>query len=252
MCAKCHNKRHHFNPLPPCGGRRVVGCHSTCERYAISIHSLRVEGDPQVHFLWHTLHSFQSTPSVWRETLYHGWFYKYDPFQSTPSVWRETLLEDNEIRKTIISIHSLRVEGDDNINSFCYRRLISIHSLRVEGDCDFRRSCIHAPQFQSTPSVWRETDFVEPLWRLYVFQSTPSVWRETANAIRALTVARISIHSLRVEGDGNPNSAILRTEAFQSTPSVWRETSQKKHLFYRAAISIHSLRVEGDQLDNPR
>ena len=58
-----------------------------------------------------------------------------------------------------ISIHSLRVEGDQK--DFPERTapvLISIHSLRVEGDyktlnCEY----IGIMGFQSTPSVWRET-----------------------------------------------------------------------------------------------
>ena len=56
-------------------------------------------------------------------------------FQSTPSVWRETV-DIRPLRgKTPISIHSLRVEGDGATRA---REptddAISIHSLRVEGD----------------------------------------------------------------------------------------------------------------------
>ena len=79
--------------------------------------------------------------------------------------------------------------------------------------------------FQSTPSAWRETiatdtatdrleDF-NPLpphgGRLRItssqhsrqsFQSTPSAWRETGKIFDGLVEAgRISIHSLRMEGD---------------------------------------------------
>ena len=35
------------------------------------------------------------------------------PFQSTPSVWRETTMAIDTSKKDLISIHSLRVEGDD-------------------------------------------------------------------------------------------------------------------------------------------
>ena len=55
------------------------------------------------------------------------------------------------------------------------------------------------------------------------FQSTPSVWRETYNASEYDLMWGISIHSLRMEGDG----AI-------TTPG------------YVGDISIHSLRMEGD------
>ena len=37
-----------------------------------------------------------------------------------------------------ISIHALRVEGDDAISAVKARLDISIHALRVEGDDDFR------------------------------------------------------------------------------------------------------------------
>ena len=59
---------------------------------AISIHTLRVEGDmpPKVQ--------------KWQDIL----------FQSTPSVWRVTLLVyATELTLQLISIHTLRVEGDD-------------------------------------------------------------------------------------------------------------------------------------------
>ena len=79
------------------------------------------------------------------------------PFQSTPSAWRETSsLSDWEL-KAVISIHSLRMEGDISQRIVCvmvndfnplpphggrpeldyasYKKFyISIHSLRMEGD----------------------------------------------------------------------------------------------------------------------
>ena len=78
--------------------------------------------------------SFQSTPSVWRETvrfctaqsdldfnplppcggrLFASDKMKYlGTFQSTPSVWRETRKPVEMVFVAAISIHSLRVEGD--------------------------------------------------------------------------------------------------------------------------------------------
>ena len=78
----------HFNPLPPCGGRRNQGGQST-QRGAISIHSLRVEGDSMK----------LAQECIWE-------------FQSTPSVWRETHIAPDCAEICCISIHSLRVEGD--------------------------------------------------------------------------------------------------------------------------------------------
>ena len=102
----------HFNPLPPYGGRpRYASAH--CRRQNISIHSLRMEGD-----LSRFSHSsaeivFQSTPSVWRETQLSDDGTVFRIFQSTPSVWRETFTIFSTISPHAISIHSLRMEGDD-------------------------------------------------------------------------------------------------------------------------------------------
>ena len=80
----------------------------------------------------------------------------------------------------VISIHSLRMEGDPDIHTalfqFFYfnplpphggrRKLdaarkrfitISIHSLRMEGDADSILLNLEEKLFQSTPSAWRET-----------------------------------------------------------------------------------------------
>ena len=125
----------HFNPLPPCGGRH--SCYSSY-RYSenISIHSLRVEGDDEKSRKLIRMTLFQSTPSVWRETLLSS------PTRSKPSC---------------ISIHSLRVEGDETMQYF--------------------------------------------VDNLLIFQSTPSVWRETHLFTDFIIIVGISIHSLRVEGD---------------------------------------------------
>ncbi len=93
------------------GDRITTKC--ICVRGTISIHSLRVEGDTHTEFAKIDRSSFQSTPSVWRETV---------------NLIRIT-------RETMISIHSLRVEGDESTRRKNTRGVqISIHSLRVEGD----------------------------------------------------------------------------------------------------------------------
>ena len=56
-----------------------------------------------------------------------------------------------------ISIHSLRMEGD---NPGCENPqivTISIHSLRMEGDIYNFDNVFCVELFQSTPSAWRET-----------------------------------------------------------------------------------------------
>ena len=84
------------------------------------------------------------------------------------------------------------------------------------------------------------------------------------------THARISIHSLRMEGDRLIRYPFSRIHAFQSTPSAWRETEKvegvrKWQIHFNPlpphggrllkllreergiTISIHSLRMEGDR-----
>ena len=128
---------------------RLPGC-------AISIHSLRVEGDT-LGAVCLTLIAFQSTPSVWRETFCFCSEYTPKRFQSTPSVWRETLLITAGSQCLVISIHSLRVEGDHALHLRQSRRLHFNPLPPCGGRLNARTSPESASVFQSTPSVWRET-----------------------------------------------------------------------------------------------
>ena len=109
----CKNVRFYFNPHPPCGGW--------------------LSFDNPLY--WGLL--FQSTPSVWRVTAikngYGNVFRDFNPhppcggwpggslsdalvsiwFQSTPSVWRVTPICCWFRSLPLISIHTLRVEGDN-------------------------------------------------------------------------------------------------------------------------------------------
>ena len=80
----------HFNPLPPHGGRQIRNG-IWCGFIVISIHSLRMEGDPDLPC-------------------------------------------HRSLHPTQISIHSLRMEGDGRLIAVIVDMLISIHSLRMEGD----------------------------------------------------------------------------------------------------------------------
>ena len=86
-------------------------------------------------------------------------------------------------------------------------------------------------------------------WSRPAFQSTPSAWRETPFTAQLETIAFISIHSLRMEGDVQLSAKILNCRhfnplpphggrpgisfilftilSFQSTPSAWRETRDR-------------------------
>ena len=213
----------HFNPLPPHGGRRTDTWQSHAAS-AISIHSLRMEGD------------------------------------------------DVRIIAGIvfcISIHSLRMEGD-TLTHPRKRHGLYFNPLPPHGGRpDVGKVIPNTIIFQSTPSAWRETDlpcfssgqtvYFNPLpphggrllvlrriFAASVFQSTPSAWRETSLIHKLGGTLNISIHSLRMEGDLQgeltvnttmnfnplpPHGGRLANEylevldlAFQSTPSAWRET----------------------------
>ena len=145
-----------FNPLPPHGGRpgRVQ-----CAVVAgdISIHSLRMEGDPACSGTASSPESFQSTPSAWRETPFqyaHGRCTHFNPlpphggrqyhpaqhsrrsghFNPLPPHGGRPCKSLRLFRQTRISIHSLRMEGDCVHLRHYLGTDISIHSLRMEGD----------------------------------------------------------------------------------------------------------------------
>ena len=103
----------HFNPLPPHGGRHEC---------------LSISGQGGL---------FQSTPSAWRET-----FNRYDA------------------HKFVIYFNPLPPHGG---RLPCFgisnpRPNISIHSLRMEGDDLDYNIMRNSTTFQSTPSAWRETN----------------------------------------------------------------------------------------------
>ena len=155
-------------------------CHAAVRVNSISIHSLRIEGDAVQNAVVGFPHSFQSTPSVWRETGYFSM--SFDGFY--------------------ISIHSLRMEGDISIKNMT-ANYPYFNPLPPYGGRHPRMRLRRMPEtFQSTPSVWRETvlqvvgqstgHHFNPLppyggrhqsaqYHLHykLFQSTPSVWRET-------------------------------------------------------------------------
>ena len=147
----------------------------------ISIHSLRVEGDQQILKISHLLLIFQSTPSVWRETLLLVWVWGVIvKFQSTPSVWRETY-----------------------ISALCSLQYIYFNPLPP---CGGRPTAVRITQtsiiFQSTPSVWRETCIFLCTIMIYTnFNPLPPCGGRLRVLCAERLRHRISIHSLRVEGD---------------------------------------------------
>ena len=141
--------------------------------------------------------TFQSTFSIRRETLpVPDSTPQRCTFQSTLSIRRETISLPVCHSCIVISIHSLRMEGDPVSSGKTIRQSISIHSLRMEGD------------EMSTVS-----EYVGE-----VFQSTPSAWRETIMYFVSKMEKLISIHSLRMEGDHIFESVLCEISNFNPLP----------------------------------
>ena len=131
---------------------------------------------------------------------------------------------------SVISIHSLRVEGDK----------LSLTGTRITknfnplppcgGRLDDTRPAEGVDIFQSTPSVWRETGNPQFASEDHRFQSTPSVWRETM-VYHCRQMRCSNFNPLPPCGGRRGGSPFgLPFKIFQSTPSVWRETA-KLHSF---------------------
>ena len=124
----------HFNPLPPHGGRRIIS-------FTFDLIS---------HFNPLPPHGGRPVRTVQRTA--GEYFNPLPPHGGRPL----------------------------NFSGVWLLRVISIHSLRMEGDLRNSHHDHSTLQFQSTPSAWRETTAFRSLSTSYVeFQSTPSAWRET-------------------------------------------------------------------------
>ena len=167
------------------------------EELEISIHSLRMEGDGFALTADVIAVTFQSTPSVWRETGYATEVQPPEPnFNPLPPYGgRPHCTAGNRPCKSI-SIHSLRMEGDGTEGRDNMRNNISIHSLRMEGDrvSGLRRIC--GKHFNPLPPYGGRLD--------------PATFPEIT--------ADISIHSLRMEGDLTGWDATLETLNFNPLP----------------------------------
>ena len=156
-----------------------------------------------------------------------------------------------------ISIHALRVEGDDAYHTAtrCCRNFyprppgggrpvsagtegiapaISIHALRVEGDRRRFSGSIKDNPFLSTPSGWRATGDHAVLQRGSVdFYPRPPGGGRPAIVRSPIPDFPISIHALRVEGDSKYRWKPADRAKFLSTPSGWRATRFYSRHFHR-------------------
>ena len=161
------------------------------------------------------------------------------------------------------------MEGDGFSIIYSFLTCISIHSLRMEGDDLFLHSISTRQTFQSTPSAWRETCQVLHIFQhgIYFNPLPPHGGRLSYCAMCTISTYfnPLPPHGGRLHTGVNFVDCFL----FQSTPSAWRETCYFLYLLYHAehfnplpphggrqwrkctsvygcGISIHSLRMEGD------
>ena len=192
-----------FYPRPPGGGRRTKYLKAKCVS-PISIHALRVEGD-RLWFCspWQGA-QFLSTPSGWRATVSMSlcekrsfYFYPRPPgggrrmfwstafenrlFLSTPSGWRATKLAAFLNKMLEISIHALRVEGDEVTRKHVLHDKISIHALRVEGDNPLFPEGFDLHYFYPRPPGGGRPQNCGLHSTRLRFLSTPSGWRATTS-----------------------------------------------------------------------
>ena len=194
--------------------------------YYISIHSLRMEGDPDQCQHITAIQSFQSTPSAWRETQgrrkRNGFLLYFNPLPPHGGRLFIFVITMHATHFNPLPPHGGRLAG---VLCTGIRIDISIHSLRMEGDWKSLSICWYQLHFNPLPPHGGRRFSHSSAEIVNIFQSTPSAWRETIITGRASTIP-----------------------IFQSTPSAWRETYFFQGTFNQSAISIHSLRMEGDFL----
>ena len=146
---------------------------------AISIHSLRMEGDA-------LLQCFDTVPDHFNPLPPHGGRLEKNGFIYGVSY---------------ISIHSLRMEGDIGRCTagitFGYFNPLPPHGGRLIA----QSPALEKRYFNPLPPHGGRQFWLESRGGNDVFQSTPSAWRETSVGSAAVWRRYISIHSLRMEGD---------------------------------------------------
>ena len=146
-----------FNPLPPCGGRLFCLMLKSFDKTFQSTPSVWRETKDKTAAAVDAI--FQSTPSVWRETIWKPKWHGCLQFQSTPSVWRETAYCATQTAYRFNFNPLPPCGGRLQAESYPYcGSQISIHSLRVEGD-PFRLPILPNRQGISIHSLRVEGDF---------------------------------------------------------------------------------------------
>ena len=129
-------------------------------------------------------------------------------------------------KKSGISIHALRVEGD--LCEACHNKMhpISIHALRVEGDRLKYKTSARCIDFYPRPPGGGRLAQSTQIVRGTTFLSTPSGWRATRKDV----------------------AVFERSRNFYPRPPGGGRPQQEAQFTRQHNISIHALRVEGDNV----
>ena len=197
----------YFNPRPPCGGRRRSsrGHHP---HTGISTHALLAEGD------------LGRRPRS-------GCYYYFNP---RPPCGGRPVVQLLVARFKRISTHALLAEGDPLISGSASPSKISTHALLAEGDASNREAMWQETRiFQPTPSLRRATR------RLRLSRPKSSNFNPRPpcggrhGGVRGVRGQRpISTHALLAEGDEYAHISRICTLGFQPTPSLRRATCWRR------------------------
>ena len=174
----CFRRIVHFNPLPPHGGRRIFRLadlnveifQSTPSAWRETRHSLKLDREE----------AFQSTPSAWRETCAPAPVAGSQTRQSMQLKLRETCAPA-PVAGAAKYFNPLPPHGGRHITLTLRQPIpiISIHSLRMEGD--LKKKCLPRSVLDFNPLPphggrhFEDNESAEA----FLFQSTPSAWRGT-------------------------------------------------------------------------
>ena len=192
---------------------------------------------------------FLSTPSGWRATFaFRAVIYSLHHFYPRPPGGGRQLLA--ALLDCFVWNFYPRPPGGGRRRVHVARKRhgrISIHALRVEGDDERSSNGVGWNKFLSTPSGWRATADDT------IFTHTVPI---SIHALRVegdlnpLFPEGFDLHYFypRPPGGGRPNtsSTVSPKSRFLSTPSGWRATRGVRDKRNGVCISIHALRVEGD------
>ena len=196
---------------------------------SISIHALREEGDCPSWAAVRVPKNFYPRPP--RGGRHPSDFYPYV--------------------RLYISIHALREEGDAILSLTKWRYFcISIHALREEGDIYRVSYLTRTKNFYPRPPRGGRPPHGAHRGMVILFLSTPSARRATSLGIATIYYAEISIHALREEGDGGPDTTALTDEiSIHALREEGDVETRSEECFQN--ISIHALREEGDRCPLP-